>query len=62
PHREAAFDLSSFCTNPQPFYTIEKSLRPGQFTPTVVHAFISLTAKKKWLHKCFTQNIDTLER
>jgi len=27
-----------------------------------VHAFISLVAKKGLLHKCFTQNVDTLER
>ncbi|CUS12184.1 unnamed protein product [Tuber aestivum] len=62
PHPEAVFDISFFRTNPQPFYTLAKSLHPGQFTPTVTHAFISLTAKKNLLHKCFTQNIDTLER
>jgi len=62
PHPEAVFDISFFRTNPQPFYTLAKSLRPGQFTPTVTHAFISLIAKKNLLHKCFTQNVDTLER
>ncbi|RPB00658.1 NAD-dependent deacetylase sirtuin-2 [Choiromyces venosus 120613-1] len=62
PHPEAVFDINFFRTNPQPFYTLAKSLHPGQFTPTVTHAFIALTAKKKLLHKCFTQNIDTLER
>ncbi|KAG0637262.1 hypothetical protein HOY80DRAFT_889984, partial [Tuber brumale] len=61
PHQEAAFDISFFYTNPQPVYTLAKSLHPGQFTPTVAHAFISLSEKKKLLHKCFTQNIDTLE-
>ncbi|KAG0644889.1 DHS-like NAD/FAD-binding domain-containing protein [Tuber brumale] len=62
PHPEAVFDISFFRTNPQPFYTLARSLHPGQFTPTVAHAFISLTARKNLLHKCFTQNIDTLER
>jgi len=36
-------------TNPQPFYTFEKFPQPFQLTPTVVHAFISLEAKKNVL-------------
>ncbi|CUS06762.1 unnamed protein product, partial [Tuber aestivum] len=61
PHPEAVLHTSFFRTNPQPVYNLAKSLHPGQFTPTVTHAFISLTAKKNLLHKCFTQNIDMLE-
>jgi NAD-dependent histone deacetylase SIR2 len=56
------FDISYFRTDPQPFYTLAKSLNPEKYTPTITHAFISLVARKGLLHKCFTQNIDTLER
>ncbi|KAG0640714.1 DHS-like NAD/FAD-binding domain-containing protein [Tuber brumale] len=62
PHPEAVFDINLCRTNPQPSYTLAKSLNPGQFTQTVTHAFILLTAKKYLPQKCFTQNIDTLER
>ncbi|PWW78707.1 DHS-like NAD/FAD-binding domain-containing protein, partial [Tuber magnatum] len=62
PHPETVFDMNLCRTNPQPSYTLAKSLNPGQFTQTITHAFISPTAKKDLLQKCFTQNIDTLER
>lgn len=35
---------------------------PGKFRPTLAHAFIKLLDEKGLLLKCFTQNIDTLER
>ncbi|PWW75103.1 DHS-like NAD/FAD-binding domain-containing protein [Tuber magnatum] len=40
PHPEAVFDINLSCTNPQPFYTLAKSLNPGQFTPTVTRSFV----------------------
>ncbi|SPN99987.1 related to NAD-dependent histone deacetylase [Cephalotrichum gorgonifer] len=62
PHPEAVFDIAFFRENPEPFYVLAKELYPGNFHPTVSHAFISLLAKKNLLHKLFTQNIDCLER
>ncbi|CAI4211168.1 unnamed protein product [Parascedosporium putredinis] len=47
---------------PRPFYVLAKELYPGNFHPTLSHAFISLLAHKGLLHKLFTQNIDCLER
>lgn len=35
---------------------------PGKFRPTVTHSFVKLLAAHNLLRKCFTQNIDTLER
>ncbi|KAI1463596.1 NAD-dependent deacetylase sirtuin-2 [Daldinia caldariorum] len=62
PHPESVFEISFFCTNPEPFYLLAKELYPGNFSPTVSHAFIALLAKKGLLRMLFTQNIDCLER
>ncbi|RPA88604.1 hypothetical protein L873DRAFT_1734364 [Choiromyces venosus 120613-1] len=59
-HPEAAFDMGFFRTNPQPFYTLAKSLHPNQFTPIVVHAPIFLMAKNL-LHRCLHHNLGTVE-
>ncbi|KAI2639355.1 DHS-like NAD/FAD-binding domain-containing protein [Xylaria nigripes] len=62
PHAEAVFEIDFFRQNPHPFYVLAKELYPGNFHPTISHVFVSLLAKKKLLHKLFTQNIDCLER
>ncbi|KAI0600660.1 DHS-like NAD/FAD-binding domain-containing protein [Biscogniauxia sp. FL1348] len=62
PHPEAVFDIDFFREDPRPFYVLAKELYPGNFHPTVSHAFIALLAKKKLLRMLFTQNIDCLER
>ncbi|KAK4168779.1 SIR2 family histone deacetylase [Cladorrhinum sp. PSN259] len=62
PQPEAVFDLTFFRENPRPFYVLAKELYPGNYHPTVSHAFISLLASKNLLHHLFTQNIDCLER
>ena len=62
PYAEAVFDISYFRRNPDPFYILAKELYPGQFHPTISHAFVALLEKKELLLKLFTQNIDTLER
>ncbi|KAI0118378.1 DHS-like NAD/FAD-binding domain-containing protein [Nemania sp. FL0031] len=62
PHPEAVFEIDFFRNNPQPFYVLAKELYPGNFHPTVSHAFMALLAKKKLLRMLFTQNIDCLER
>ena len=62
PYAEAVFDISYFREHPEPFYALAKELYPGQFYPTVSHAFIALLNKKSMLEHLFTQNIDCLER
>ncbi|KAI1635969.1 NAD-dependent deacetylase sirtuin-2 [Biscogniauxia mediterranea] len=62
PHPEAVFDIDFFREDPRPFYVLAKELYPGNFHPTVSHAFIALLAKKNLLRMLFTQNIDCLER
>ncbi|KAH8661993.1 DHS-like NAD/FAD-binding domain-containing protein, partial [Xylariales sp. PMI_506] len=62
PHAEAVFEIDYFKEHPEPFYVLAKELYPGQFHPTIAHAFIALLSKKNLLHMLFTQNIDCLER
>jgi NAD+-dependent protein deacetylase SIR2 len=62
PYPEAVFSLQYFRQDPQPFYTLAETLYPGEFKPTLTHTFIRLMQDKGRLLKCFTQNIDTLER
>ncbi|KIJ54240.1 hypothetical protein M422DRAFT_221776 [Sphaerobolus stellatus SS14] len=66
PYPEAVFDIGFFRKNPLPckysIYTLAHELAPGKYRPTKTHSFIRLLHEKKYLHTCFTQNIDTLER
>ena len=62
PYPEAVFSLQYFRQDPEPFYTLAQSLYPGAFKPTLTHTFIRLLQDKYMLLRCFTQNIDTLER
>ncbi|KAI9603593.1 hypothetical protein KEM48_000893 [Puccinia striiformis f. sp. tritici PST-130] len=62
PYPEAIFDIDYFKENPAPFYTLAKELNPKNFQPTKTHQFFKLLEIKNKLKKCFTQNIDTLER
>ncbi|EFX02440.1 sir2 family histone deacetylase [Grosmannia clavigera kw1407] len=62
PYAEAVFSIDYFRQNPRPFYVLAKELYPGQFHPTVSHAFLALLACKGLLNMLFTQNIDCLER
>ena len=62
PFAEAVFDISYFRNNPLPFYTLAHELYPGKYRPTITHSFIRLLYDKGLLLKCFTQNIDCLER
>ncbi|KAK9809478.1 hypothetical protein WJX73_001974 [Symbiochloris irregularis] len=62
PRPEAVFELSYFRKRPKAFYTLAKELFPGAFKPTPTHCFINLLAKKGLLQRCYTQNIDSLER
>lgn len=62
PYPEAVFDISYFRNNPHPFYALARELYPGSHKPTLAHTFINLLYQKGRLLKCFTQNIDCLER
>ncbi|CAK7273072.1 Sir2 histone deacetylase Hst2 [Sporothrix epigloea] len=62
PYAEAVFSIDFFRENPRPFYILAKELYPGQFHPTVSHAFLALLSDKGLLRMLFTQNIDCLER
>ncbi|CAK7202934.1 Sir2 histone deacetylase Hst2 [Sporothrix eucalyptigena] len=62
PYAEAVFSIDYFRENPRPFYILAKELYPGQFHPTISHAFLALLSYKGLLRMLFTQNIDCLER
>ncbi|ODV88024.1 hypothetical protein CANARDRAFT_193565 [[Candida] arabinofermentans NRRL YB-2248] len=62
PYPEAVFDIEYFRKDPKPFYMLADELFPGKFVPSKFHYFIRLCQEKKKLKRCYTQNIDTLER
>ncbi|NWT29067.1 SIR2 deacetylase, partial [Cardinalis cardinalis] len=62
PYPEAIFEIGFFKKHPEPFFTLARELYPGQFKPTVCHYFMRLLQDKGLLLRCYTQNIDTLER
>ncbi|XP_035580794.1 NAD-dependent protein deacetylase sirtuin-2 [Zalophus californianus] len=62
PYPEAIFEIGYFKKHPEPFFALAKELYPGQFKPTICHYFIRLLKEKELLLRCYTQNIDTLER
>lgn len=59
---EQVFDIDFFREKPEPFFELARELYPGKFSPTITHSFIRLLHEKNILLRCFTQNIDTLER
>ncbi|XP_034023750.1 NAD-dependent protein deacetylase sirtuin-2 isoform X2 [Thalassophryne amazonica] len=62
PYPEAIFQIDYFKKHPEPFFALAKELYPGQFKPTICHYFIKLLKDKGLLRRCYSQNIDTLER
>uniref|UniRef100_A0A667Y471 NAD-dependent protein deacetylase n=1 Tax=Myripristis murdjan TaxID=586833 RepID=A0A667Y471_9TELE len=62
PYPEAIFQIDYFKRHPEPFFALAKELYPGQFKPTVCHYFMKLLKDKGLLRRCYSQNIDTLER
>ncbi|XP_073914540.1 NAD-dependent protein deacetylase sirtuin-2 isoform X2 [Castor canadensis] len=62
PYPEAIFEIGYFKKHPEPFFALAKELYPDQFKPTICHYFIRLLKEKGLLLRCYTQNIDTLER
>ncbi len=62
PFPEAVFDINYFKRNPKAFYTLAEEMYPGKYLPSKFHYFIRLCQEKKILKRCYTQNIDALER
>uniref|UniRef100_A0A3Q1ELN5 NAD-dependent protein deacetylase n=1 Tax=Acanthochromis polyacanthus TaxID=80966 RepID=A0A3Q1ELN5_9TELE len=62
PYPEAIFQIDYFKKHPEPFFALAKELYPGQFKPTICHYFMKMLKDKGVLRRCYTQNIDTLER
>lgn len=63
PTPQHVFDLKFFKkTKGKAFYELSKEIWPSNFTPSPGHCFIKLLQDKKMLLRCYTQNIDTLER
>lgn len=62
PEPQAIFDLQYFKHNPEAFYELCKDMWPGNYEPTPCHYFIRLLSDKGILLRCYSQNIDSLER
>jgi len=62
PYPEAVFSLDYFRMNPKPFYKVCKELDTEKYEPGIVHKFICELDRLGILLRCYTQNIDTLER
>uniref|UniRef100_A0AAX7T031 NAD-dependent protein deacetylase sirtuin-2 n=1 Tax=Astatotilapia calliptera TaxID=8154 RepID=A0AAX7T031_ASTCA len=62
PYPEAIFQIDYFKKHPEPFFALARELYPGQFKPTICHYFMKMLKDKGILRRCYTQNIDTLER
>uniref|UniRef100_A0A4W4G5P7 NAD-dependent protein deacetylase n=1 Tax=Electrophorus electricus TaxID=8005 RepID=A0A4W4G5P7_ELEEL len=62
PYPEAIFQIDYFKKHPEPFFALARELYPGQFKPTLCHYFIRMLKDKGILKRCYSQNIDTLER
>ncbi|GCB62060.1 hypothetical protein scyTo_0007155 [Scyliorhinus torazame] len=62
PYPEAIFDIDYFIWNPKPFFSLAKTLYPGNYKPNDIHYFLGLLHDKGLLLRLYTQNIDGLER
>lgn len=62
PHPQAVFEIDFFRRNPRPFFLLAKELYPGTYAPTPTHHFMRLLHDKGLLLRCYSQNIDSLER
>jgi NAD-dependent SIR2 family protein deacetylase len=61
-HPMQVFTADFLKTHPQQFYEIFSQIRTDHFSPTRVHEFIRLLDDHGCLLRCYTQNIDGLER
>ena len=58
---EQLFQISSFKTNPKPFYDFCKGFNIDGCKPTKTHLFMGYLCKKNLIKKIYTQNVDGLE-
>lgn len=56
------FDIKYFRRDPKAFCMLAKELYPSQFKPSPFHYLLMLFKQRGQLLRCFTQNIDGLER
>lgn len=62
PYPESIFNIDYFSNDPQPFFSLAKSLYPGSHRPNYIHYFIRMLHQKDLLLRMYTQNIDGLEK
>jgi len=62
PRAESIFEMNFFRHNPAAFYELAREMWPGNFSPTPAHYFLRLLHDKGILLRCYSQNIDSLER
>ncbi|XP_072290956.1 NAD-dependent protein deacetylase sirtuin-3 [Eucyclogobius newberryi] len=62
PQPESIFNIDYFTDDPLPFFSLAKSLYPGNHRPNYVHYFIRMLHQKGLLLRMYTQNIDGLEK
>jgi len=61
-HPMQVFTADFLRENPKSFYNMFSQLRTDHLTPTMVHYFLKLLNDQGCLLRCYTQNIDALER
>ena len=59
---EMIFTQDFMRSDPQIFYQVMQKLQSDHVNPTLTHQFIKKLQDKKLLQRCYTQNIDCLER
>lgn len=62
PKPEAIFEMDFFRKNPGAFYELAKDMWPGNYEPTPAHYLIKMLDAKGILLRCYSQNIDSLEK
>ena len=62
PSPQSIFELSYFREKPDAFYRLCAELWPDNFAPTPTHHFLKELHDRGVLRRCFTQNIDSLEK
>ena len=59
---ESIFSQDFLHSDPQVFFEVMQKLRADTTSPTLTHHFIEQLQEKNLLQRCYTQNIDCLER
>lgn len=62
PDAKSIFDVDYFKQRPDAFYELCRDMWSGTYDPTPSHYFIRLLSEKGLLQRCYTENIDFLER